>query len=60
MKLQHITFGTQLRLASGGVLTLVAGFGGFAWSQADGLWSQTRLIYDHPLAGKGMYENSGN
>lgn len=60
MKLQDIKIGTPGRLGLGGKLALEAGCGAFAWCQADRLGSQARQEYDHPVAGKGKHEDSGN
>ena len=49
MKLSDLKVSTQLRLGLGLILALVVGLGAVSWRQADQLWKQTRMMYEHPL-----------
>ena len=49
MKLRDIKIGTQLRLGLGLIMLFVLILGGLALRQANLLWQQTQIMYDHPL-----------
>ena len=49
MKLQDLKIGTQLRIALGAILLLVAILGTASWFQAHSLWQGTKDLYEHPF-----------
>jgi signal transduction histidine kinase/CheY-like chemotaxis protein len=49
MKLREMRIGLLLRLGIGMIVTFVLLLGALTWVQSEGIWQQTRVMFEHPL-----------